>query len=145
MQITGFLGIELEGPLSVSVEGAGEGSSDGSSRRKITTWLEDVRAATLKKGLENHADQTARPIWVHPQLDKLSQGWILSLPGPGGLNQAEFSETVARHLCLPSPCCASKVGQPLGMRNLTIDAFGDNILSVSNIPGGDLTALHDQV
>ena len=75
----------------------------------------------------------------------LSQGWILSLPGPGGLNQAEFSETVARHLCLPSPCCANKVGQPLGMRNLTIDAFGDNILSVSNIPGGDLTARHDQV
>ena len=31
------------------------------------------------------------------------------------------------------------------MRNLTIDAFGDNILSVSNIPGGDLTARHDQV
>ena len=144
-QITGFLGIELEGPLSVSVEGAGEGSCDGSSRRKITTWLEDVRAATLKKGLENHTDQTARPVWVHPQLDKLSQGWILSLPGPGGLNQAEFSETVARHLCLPSPCCANKVGQPLGMRNLTIDAFGDNILSVSNIPGGDLTARHDQV
>ena len=31
------------------------------------------------------------------------------------------------------------------MRNLTIDAFGDNILSVSNIPGGSLTARHDMV
>ena len=84
-------------------EGAGEGSSDGSTRRKVTSWLEDCRAALLKKGLEEHLDQTARPVWAHPQLDKLSQGWILSLPGPGGLGQAEFSETVARHLCLPSP------------------------------------------
>ena len=31
------------------------------------------------------------------------------------------------------------------MRNLTIDAFGDNILSVSNIPGGAFTARHDTV
>ena len=31
------------------------------------------------------------------------------------------------------------------MRNLAIDAFGDNILGVSNIPGGALTARHDLV
>ena len=144
-QMTGFLGTELDGPLSIQVEGAGEGSKDGSTRRKVTTWLEDSRAATLKKGLEDHVDQSARPVWVHPQLDKLSQGWILSLPGPGGLSHQEFSETVARHLCLPSPCCATRVGESLGMRNLTIDAFGDNILSVSNIPGGAFTARHDTV
>jgi hypothetical protein len=144
-QMTTYLGTELQGPLALPVEGAGEGSSDGSTRRRVTSWLEDTRAATLKKGLENHVDQTARPVWAHPQLDKLSQGWILSLPGPGGLSQAEFSETVARHLCLPSPCCAARVGEPLGMRNLTIDPFGDSILSVSNIPGGSFTARHDLV
>ena len=27
-----------------------------------------------------------------------------------------------------------------GQRNLTIDPFGDNVLSVSNIPGGSFTA-----
>ena len=31
------------------------------------------------------------------------------------------------------------------MRNLTIDPFGDNVLSVSNIPGGAFTARHDTV
>ena len=61
-----FLGEELEGPLSVSVEGAGEGSVTG-------------------------------------------------------------------------------VGEVLGERNLTVDAFGDNVLSVSNIPGGSFTARHDLV
>ena len=68
--MTGFLGTELDGPLSIQLEGAGEGSKDGSTRRKVTTWLEDSRAATLKKGLEEHLDQSARPVWVHPQLDK---------------------------------------------------------------------------
>ena len=52
---------------------------------------------------------------------------------------------MARFLCLPSPCCASRVGEELGERNLTVDPFGDNISSVSNIPGGSLTARHDLV
>ena len=68
-----YLGVQLEGPLAVAVEGAGEGSSDGSIRRRITTYLEDTRAAVLNQGLESHPDQTARPVWVHPQLDKMSQ------------------------------------------------------------------------
>ena len=31
------------------------------------------------------------------------------------------------------------------MRNLKVDIFGDNILSVSNIPGGSFTVRHDLV
>ena len=41
-------------------------SEDG--RRKITICLEDIRFAVLSKA----QDQTARPVWVHLQLDKLS-------------------------------------------------------------------------
>ena len=85
------------------------------------------------------------PVWVHPQLDKLSQGWVLSLPGPKGLNQTLFSETMARLLCLFSPSCAASVGAPLGQRGLVVDPFGDNVLSISNIPGGSFTARHDLV
>ena len=33
-QMAGFLGTDLDGPLSIQVEGAGEGSKDGSTRRK---------------------------------------------------------------------------------------------------------------
>ena len=144
-QMSAFLGVEMQGPLTVPVEGAGGMNCDGSSRRIVTTYLENTRAAVLKAGLEGHLDQTARPIWAHPQLDKLSQGWILSLPGPGGLSQAEFTEAVARHLCLPSPCCATRLGEPLGQRNLVIDIFGDNVLSVTNIAGGSFTARHDLI
>ena len=97
-----FLERDIGGPLRVEVEGAGEGRVDGSTRRMITAWLEDTRAAVLKKALEDHQDQSARPVWVHPQLDKLSQGWLLTVPGPEGFSHAEFGETVARLLCLPS-------------------------------------------
>ena len=57
LQMSTYLETEVQGPLAVQVEGAGQGSSDGSTRRRITTWLEDTRAATLKKGLEAHLDQ----------------------------------------------------------------------------------------
>ena len=86
-----YLGKDMEGPLAVGVEGAGQGSTNGGTRKNITTWLEDTRAAVLEKALEDYPDQSARPVWVHPQLDKLSQGWILSLPGHNGFTQAEFA------------------------------------------------------
>ena len=136
---------ELQGPLVPEVEGAGEGRTDGSTRRLLTTGIEDIRAAVLAKSLEQYPDQTARPVWVHPQLDKLSQGWILSLPGHNGFTQAEFSETVARLLCLPSPCCQPRVGESLDQHNLHIDTFGDNLISVTNIPGDLFRIRHDMI
>ena len=126
-----YLEKDMTGPLQVSVDGAGEGRVDGSTRRLITTWLEDSRASVLKRALETHPDQSARPVWVNPQLDKLSQGWILAMPGPEGFTHAEFRETVARLLCLPSPCCHPRVGVPLGQHGLQIDSFGDNLVTAS--------------
>ena len=140
-----FVNKELDGLLSADVRGAGDGSVDGSTRRKITTWLEDTRTAVLVKALEALPDQSARPAWVHPQLDKLSQGWILSLPDHHGFSQAEFSETVARFMCLPSPCCQAKLGESLDQHGMHVDAYGDNIMSVSNIPGDMFRIRHDTV
>ena len=54
-------------------------------------------ADTPVKALE----ESARPTWFHPQLDKVSQGWISSLPGHNGFSPAEFSNTIAKFLCLP--------------------------------------------
>ena len=140
-----YLGRDLEGLLSSEAKGAGDGCEDGSTRRKITTWLEDTRAAVLARSLQLYPDQTARPVWVYPQLDKLSQGWILSLPGHNGFSQAEFSETVARFLCMPSPCCQPKVGESLDQHGLHLDAYGDNVMSVTNIPGDMFRIRHDTV
>ena len=85
-------------------------------------------------------------MWTHPQLDKISQGWILSQPGPEGFIQAEFGETVARLLCLPSSRCQPKIGDPLGQKGLLINPFGDNVMAVGN--RGQLqiqTIRHDKV
>ena len=108
-QSSDYLGKEIEGPLQSLVEGAGGGHVDGRTRRELTAWIEDTRAAVLEEALARHSDQRAQPVWSHPQLDKLSQGWVFCLPGPNGFSQAEFSETVARFLCLPSPCCQPRV------------------------------------
>ena len=145
IQSSQYLEREMGGPLGVEAEGAGEGRVDGSNRRIMTTWLEDTRAAILQQALERHPDQSSRPVWIHPQLDKLSQGWILAVPGPEGFSHAEFGETVARLLCLPSPCCREKVGTPLGQHGMVVDCFGDNLMSVTNIPGDSFRHRHDKV
>ena len=67
------------------------------------------------------------------------------MPGPEGFTHREFGETVARLLCLPSPCCQAKVGKQLGQRGLTVDVFGDNVMSVTNIPGDSFRIRHDKV
>ena len=48
-------------------------------------------------------------------------------------------------MCLPSPCCQPKLGVSLEQHGLHLDAFGDNIMSVSNIPGDMFRIRHDTV
>ena len=146
VQSSDYLGKELEGPLAADVEGAGEGSTDGSTRRKVTGWLEESRSAVLTKALQEYPDQQARPVWVYPQFDKLSFSWLQSLPGPtpSGLTPVEFMEAVAQRLCLPSPSCSTRLGENIGWRNLTVDQFGDNVMS-DVLPGDHLRIRHDRI
>lgn len=62
-----FLGINLESPLAVGAEAIGEGSTDGSTRKKIVEQRERIRGSVLSKVLEFYPDQSARPVWVWPQ------------------------------------------------------------------------------
>ena len=128
-QCCDFLGRELEAPLSTPVEGMGDGRIDGSTRALAVQQREELRAAVLTLALQQYPDQTARPVWVYPQFDKLSQAWILATPNPHTyLPSPVFREAMASHLCLASPCCQGKVGQPVGPRGATVDPFGDSIM-----------------
>ena len=64
-QYSNYLGKELDGFLVADVQGAGDGSEDGSTtRRNITMWMEDTRARVLTKALEQCPDQKARPCMI---------------------------------------------------------------------------------
>ena len=91
--MTDYLGEELEGVLAMTVEGFGEGSTDGSTRRKVVERREKLRGSVIGKALELHPDQLARPVLAWPQLDKLSSAWLLAYPGPhSGLPSTVFTE-----------------------------------------------------
>ena len=53
-QSRNYLGKELDGLLVADVQGAGDGSEDGSTRRNITIWMEDTMARVLTKVLEKY-------------------------------------------------------------------------------------------
>ena len=71
---------ELGGVLGQPVEAAGDGSTDGSSRMAITTQLETLTLAALRKHLDGVRDRKARPVCSMQQKDKLSTAWLLALP-----------------------------------------------------------------
>ena len=54
-----YLGEELDGPLAVPVEGAGEGRVDESTRTLVTQQREGLRAKVLRRALTLHQNQAS--------------------------------------------------------------------------------------
>ena len=143
LALSEYLGRDLDFPLAVSAEALGEGSVDGSTRKRVVEQRETLRGLALTKALESHPNQSARPVLVWPQMDKLSTSWLLSLPGPyNGLTSSIFSESVCSNLCLPSPMCRDKVGQRIG--RTIVDRYGDKVMA-AQLPGDTWRIRHDTV
>ena len=129
MQAAAYLGEEIAAPLAAPVAGLGEGCVTGHTRALVVEQREGLRARVLDKALQEHPNRAARPVTVYPQLDKLSQAWILATPSPAThLPSPIFREHMAAHLCLPSPACRTLVGKPVGQEGQVVDKFGDTIL-----------------
>ena len=141
-QGTEYLGIELQHPLLADAEGAGEGSTDGSTRKKVVQQREEIRGAILAEALKREQDQKHRAVTAWENRDKLSTAWLLCLPGPDGLNNTAFAEALAISLCMPSPSCKERVGAKVGRR--VVDSYGDNIMS-EILPGDHWRIRHDKI
>ena len=82
-----------------------------------------------------------RAAWLN--VDKFSTAWVTCWPASEVyLTDGEFSETAARYLGLPSPACASVVGERIGNTRLTVDAYGMRLTSAS-LPGDGWRRQHD--
>ena len=137
-QFTGWLEEEMEGALASRVEDYRDGSTSGATRRVIMEEREQQRGRVLIKILEEYHDQEARPCWSWPDRDKQTSAWLLRL---SGLSGAEFAEAAATLLCLPSPACASRVGEKVrGWQK--IDIFGDSVRS-AKLAGDGFRKRHD--
>ena len=113
-QCTRYLGQELDGHLAVPVEGVGEGSVDGSTRKAVVQQREELRGAVMKVGLSRLPDPTLKPVIAWANRDKLSSSWLQCLPGPNGLSGQAFTEAMALLLCMPSPACKNRIGARVG-------------------------------
>ena len=101
--------------MRVEVEELGKGRVDGSTTARPTRQRERSRARVLSKAIIEHPDQTARPTWVFPQVDKTNCAWLIATPTPDTyIPYTFFREAMAAHLSLPSPCCQPMVGKPIG-------------------------------
>ena len=80
-----YLGKELTGELSVSVERAGGDKTDGSTRRAAVQQREGLRHEVLTLALKRHGDREARPVTVFKNL--LSQAQTMVSPLQCSLRQ----------------------------------------------------------
>ena len=85
MENTNYLGLELDGPLSVNVNGFGSGSVDGSTRHLIMTQIEELRGAVILQAMKE-SDPKVRQVMSWCNRDKLRTAWLQSLPEPDVLN-----------------------------------------------------------
>ena len=141
-QCAEFLEQELERSLAMSLEGMGEGSEDGSIRKKVVQQREELRGAVMNVALTRLTDLTLKPVNAWPNRDKLSSSWLQCLPGPDGLGSQAFTEAMALILCMPSPACKDRVGATVGKK--TVDIFGDSIMS-EILPGDHWRIRHDKI
>lgn len=90
---------------------------------------EKTRANLLNRALELFPNREARPVWSWPERDKHSAVWLLCLPGPDtSFSAAEFGEACAAMLCLPSPACAPRLGEPVkGL--VKVCQYGDTVVN----------------
>ena len=97
------------GPLAVPVEGVGEGSVDGRTRKLVVQVREELLDSVMKIALSKLSDQNLRSVTAWPNRDKLSALWFQFLPGPEGLGSPAFSEALTLLVCMPSPACQERV------------------------------------
>ena len=145
-QCSQFLGSDQlqDGPLQEEAAGAGNGREDGGTRKLIVDQREELRAAVLGEALSRlrPPHNTSRPVLAWTNRDKLSTAWLQSLPGPNGLNNAEFSEAMALVLCTPSPACKDRVGEKVGKS--VVDKYGNAVMN-EPLPGDHWRVRHDTV
>ena len=109
------------------MEGLGDGSTSGKTRKRVVEAIECTRAKVLAKALELVRPTSTRAAWAWKQRDKVSSAWLLACPGPETrLANKEFAEAAAANLCLPSLACVGRVGEIIKGR-VKIDPHGDNL------------------
>lgn len=142
-QCAAYLGVEVDGLLADTAEGAGQGNTIRQTRRIITEQRDKAWYAVTDFFLREVADQSCRPALTGKQRDRICGQWLLALPGPvNGLDATQFSEAFATYTCLPTPLFKDRLGEPLG--RTTVDLHGDKEQAAS-LPGDHIRTKHDTI
>ena len=134
---------EVEGVLSVPLEGLGEGCTTGYTRKLLSRAREELRLEVFQQAVILHHNQRARGIRSWKERDNLTTSWLLSTPGPhSSLPSLVFAEALATLLSMPSRVCKDRLGEVVGRTR--VDMFGERII-LENLPGGHWTDRHNAV
>ena len=109
-----WLDQDIAEPFGTALPNLGDGSVTGATRSKIVVAMENMQVKVLEKALSQVRPKSTREAWSWRQRDKVASAWTLAMPtGATYLSDAEFSEACASSLCVASPACQGRVGEPI--------------------------------
>ena len=98
--------------LGKEVEGLGEGSTSGATRKLLSRAREELRLEVFEQAISLHRDRGARGISSWKERDKLTTTYLLATPGPHAkLSSPVFAEALATLLSMPSRVCVDRLGE----------------------------------
>ena len=134
------IGTENDGPLMSSAEYM---RPDGTKlQNALTKRRELIRFQSLDIDLRSLAnDDMRKAAWLNT--DRFSTAWVSSWPTPDlTLSNPEFLEVATFYFGLPSPGCASAVGERIANTRAVVDAYGTR-LTTTALPGDGWRSQHD--
>ena len=131
---------DSEGPLQANAQAAGVGIVK--LQKALTRQREQRRFQSLDVSIRAlPAGDMRRAAWLN--LDRFSTVWVTAMPTREALvTNAEFQEIVAMYYGMPSPACASLVGERIANTRSTLDAYGNRLASLT-LPGDGWRTQHD--
>lgn len=123
-------------------EAAGNGCSN--LQRELTRLREKSRYNALDVSIRALPfDDLRLAVWVNS--DRFSTTWFSVWPSAECRDSnLEFAEIAARYYGLPSPACASLVGQPIVNTRTVFDIHGSR-LTTASLPGDGFRTQHDAI
>ena len=117
---------EVEGVLSVPLEGLGEGCTTCYTRKLLSRAREELRLEVFQQAVILHHNQRARGIRSWKERDNLTTSWLLSTPGPhSSLPSLVLAEARASQRSMPSRVCKDRLGEVVGRTR--VDMFGKGL------------------
>jgi hypothetical protein len=141
---------DLKGPLISNANGFGKNIRSKISK-KIFDSINEIRYISVsKRALLLPRNDPRRLSFLSSSTDEFSRSVVQASPDKSiKFSHLEFREAITTYFGLPSPICSSVIGEKIknnvNSPQLSVDAYGFNLKTVTGATGDHIRTFHDSI